>query len=153
MGSSHLHRIGVVWTAGDWNTARSIPFPVFRALLDVPRCEFWSLQGGNSQAEWKQLSDSPRFRDSAELGFGLLTLACVISQLDLVITVDTLAAHLAGAMGVPAFVLLQHAADWRWMARGNTSPWYPSLQLFRRSPHGDWEGLIEAVRAELNRWT
>jgi hypothetical protein len=152
MGRSHP-RVGVVWAAGDWNPSRSIPFPAFSGLLSEPCCEFWSLQGGGAQSDWNQLPPSPRLRDSADLGDGLLNLACVISQLDLVITVDTLAAHLAGAMGIPAWVLLQHAADWRWMAGGATSPWYPSLRLFRQHVSGDWPGVIEEVRQELHVWT
>jgi hypothetical protein len=152
LGRNHP-RVGVVWAAGDWNPTRSIPFPVFSALLSEPCCEFWSLQGGAAQSDWNQLSPSPHLRDSADLGDGLLSLACVISQLDLVITVDTLAAHLAGAMGIPSWVLLQHAADWRWMAGGTTSPWYPSLRLFRQHLSGDWPDMIEEVRQELRIWT
>lgn len=152
LGRNHP-RVGVVWAAGEWNQTRSIPFPAFSELLSDPACEFWSLQGGAAQADWNDLQPSPRLRDSADLGDGILNLACIISQLDLVITVDTLAAHLAGAMGVPAWVLLQHAADWRWMASGTTSPWYPSLRLFRQHAPGDWSGLIEEVRQELHIWT
>jgi len=152
MGVRNHPRVGVVWAAGDWNPTRSIPFPVFSTLLSEPCCEFWSLQGGAAQSDWNQMPPSPRLRDSAELGDGLLTLACAISQLDLVITVDTLAAHLAGAMGIPAWVLLQHAADWRWMAGGTKSPWYPSLRLFRQHISGDWPDMIEEVRQELRQW-
>jgi hypothetical protein len=152
MGRNHP-RVGVVWAAGDWNPTRSIPFPLFSTSLTATRCEFWSLQGGAAQSDWNQLPPSPHLRDSADLGDGLLSLACVISQLDLVITVDTLAAHLAGAMGIPAWVLLQHAADWRWMAGGATSPWYPSLRLFRQHVSGDWRGLMEEVKQELHIWT
>ncbi|WP_162601465.1 glycosyltransferase family 9 protein [Occallatibacter savannae] len=151
LGRNHP-RVGVVWAGGEWNHHRSIPFPVFSELLRQPECEFWSLQGGAAQADWQMLPPSPRLRDSADLGEGILNLACVISQLDLVITVDTLAAHLAGAMGIPAWVLLQGAADWRWMARGATSPWYPSLRLFRQHTAGDWAGLIADVRQELHTW-
>jgi hypothetical protein len=152
LGGNHP-RVGVVWAAGEWNQSRSVPFPVFSELLAEPACEFWSLQGGTAQADWSELPPSSRLRDSADLGDGILNLACIISQLDLVITVDTLAAHLAGAMGVPAWVMLQHAADWRWMACGTTSPWYPSLRLFRQHVPGDWSGLIEEVRQELHIWT
>lgn len=151
LGRSHP-RVGVAWAGGEWNQARSIPFPVFSELLSEPECEFWSLQGGSAQTEWDHLPPSPRLRDSADLGEGILNLACVISQLDLVITVDTLAAHLAGAMGIPAWVLLQRAADWRWMAGGSSSPWYPSLRLFRQQAAGDWKGLIADVRQELGIW-
>ena len=151
IGRSHP-RVGVVWAAGEWNPSRSIPFPVFSSLLDESGCEFWSLQGGEAQSDWNQLPPSPHLRDSAELGDGILTLACAISQLDLVVTVDTLAAHLAGAMGIPAWILLQSASDWRWMASGTTSPWYPSLRLFRQSVPGDWTSLIHQVREELHSW-
>lgn len=153
MGTSSAPRIGVVWAAGEWNVSRSIPFPLFRQLLSSSNCEFWCLQGGASHSCWDQLPFSPLLHDSAYLGRGLMTLACVISQLDLVITVDTLAAHLAGAMAIPTWVLLQHAADWRWMASGDTSPWYPSLRLFRQPAPGDWHSLIDEVRKELHTWT
>ena len=151
LGRNHP-RVGVVWAAGEWNQSRSIPFSAFSELLKETGCEFWSLQGGAAQSEWNELPPSPQLRDSADLGDGLLTLACVISQLDLVITVDTLAAHLAGAMGIPGWVMLQHKADWRWMACGNTSPWYPSLRLFRQHAPGDWSGLIAEVQQELHLW-
>jgi hypothetical protein len=152
LGRNHP-RVGVVWAAGEWNQSRSIPFSSFSELLAESACEFWSLQGGAAQSDWDELPPTPRLRDSADLGEGILNLACVISQLDLVITVDTLAAHLAGAMGIPAWVLLQQAADWRWMACGSTSPWYPSLRLFRQHAAGDWTGLMAEVRQELHIWT
>jgi hypothetical protein len=153
MGTASAPRAGVVWAAGNWNPSRSIPFSIFRQILSNSDCEFWSLQGGAPQSDWELLPFSSQLRDSAFLGSGLMTLACAISQLDLVITVDTLAAHLVGAMGIPAWLLLQHAADWRWMAHGNTSPWYPSLRIFRQSAPGDWENLIQEVREELHIWT
>jgi len=152
LGRNHP-RVGVVWAGGEWNQSRSVPFPIFSKLMTDAECEFWSLQGGSAQTDWNQLSPSPRLRDSADLGDGILNLACVISQLDLVITVDTLAAHLAGSMGIPAWVLLQQAADWRWMSFGSSSPWYPSLRLFRQHSAGDWRGLIAEVRQELDLWT
>jgi hypothetical protein len=152
LGRNHP-RVGVVWASGEWNPDRSIPFAGFSELLFEQSCEFWSLQGGAAQSDWDQLPPTPRLRDSADLGDGIMNLACVISQMDLVITVDTLAPHLAGAMGIPAWVLLQHTADWRWMARGTTTPWYPSLRLFRQNTSGDWTGLIQEVRQELHIWT
>ena len=90
--------------------------------------------------------------DAARLGDGLLTLAAVIEQLDLVITVDTLAAHLAGALGRPAWVLLQHAADWRWMHARGDSPWYPTLRLWRQQRPGDWQGMVDQVCTALQTW-
>ena len=90
-------------------------------------------------------------RDGAELGDGLRVLAAVIGNLDLVITVDTLAAHMAGAMGKPAWVLLQRAADWRWMTDRSDSPWYPQTRLYRQAMDGGWTGLMDEVGADLRR--
>jgi ADP-heptose:LPS heptosyltransferase len=83
---------------------------------------------------------------TAVCGDGLVALATAIANLDLVITVDTLAAHLAGALRKPAWVLLQHAADWRWMTDRNDSPWYPGMRLFRQSAAGNWRDVIGDVR-------
>lgn len=149
MGERQRPRIGIVWAAGEWNPARNLPFHLMKRL--VGGCEFWSLQGGVEQARWSELR-SEGLRDAAECGEGLLTLAAVIAELDLVITVDTLAAHLAGALGTPAWVMLQYAADWRWMTGREDSPWYPSLRLFRQSSAGDWEGVVETVRGCLEAW-
>jgi hypothetical protein len=149
MGCSPSPRVGLVWAAGDWNIDRSIPFDLLRPLLGCSDCEFWNLQGGLARAEWKR---KEHLRDAAECGEGILTLAATIAQLDLVITVDTLAAHLAGAMGKPAWLLLQYAADWRWMTRRSDSPWYPSLRLFRQPAPGAWESTVHGVAQELTRW-
>jgi hypothetical protein len=153
MGESDRPRIGLVWAAGDWNPSRSIPFPVIEPLESNQNCEFWNLQGGAAHADWQRLPRSSRLRDIAEVGDGVMNLACTIAQLDLVITVDTLAAHLAGAMGVPTWLLLQYSADWRWLANGSASPWYPSLRLFRQPSPGDWHSLIAEVKEELTEWT
>jgi ADP-heptose:LPS heptosyltransferase len=72
--------------------------------------------------------------------------------MDLVITVDTLAAHLASALGRPAWVMLQFAADWRWMIDRTDSPWYPALRLFRQHAPNDWESVIEMIRHALQDW-
>lgn len=75
--------------------------------------------------------------------------AALISKMDLVITVDTAVAHLAGAMGKPVWVLLAAHADWRWMENREDSPWYPSVRLFRQRKPGDWDGVIHRVRQAL----
>ena len=147
MGPARRPRVGVVWTAGEWNPSRSIPPELLFGLRSVAEVEFWSLQGG---AEAR--TGAPGWRDVYECGDGILPLAAVIAQLDLVITVDTLAAHLAGALGVPCWVLLQYRADWRWMSGREDTPWYPSLRLLRQGADGGWELLVQRVCAELQRW-
>jgi hypothetical protein len=75
--------------------------------------------------------------------------AGLISNLDLVISVDTAVVHLAGAMGKPAWVLLPFAADWWWLRGRDDSPWYPSVRLFRQAKFGEWDGVIMRVAKEL----
>jgi ADP-heptose:LPS heptosyltransferase len=111
-----------------------------------------NLQGGSARDEWRQLAGRGALRDTQLCNSGILPLASVIAQLDLVISVDTLAAHLAGALGVPAWVMLQHEADWRWMVNRRDSPWYPSLRLFRQPSPGAWHAVIESVEAALRHW-
>jgi ADP-heptose:LPS heptosyltransferase len=76
--------------------------------------------------------------------------AADICQLDLVVTVDTMVAHLAGALGKPVWTLLPYRADWRWMIYRADSPWYPTMRLFRQSSPGDWSTVIAEVAAELD---
>jgi ADP-heptose:LPS heptosyltransferase len=78
--------------------------------------------------------------------------AAVINCLDLVITVDTSVAHLAGAMGKPVWILLCSNPDWRWMRDREDSPWYPAARLFRQSAAGDWRGVVERVCRGLSAW-
>ncbi len=143
-------RVGVVWAAGEWNVERSVALTVMERLLRVEGVEFWSLQGGRAADE------GAAWAEAGCCGSGGVrrwagALAGVVANLDLVITVDTLAAHLAGAMGKPVWVLLQEVADWRWMAERCDSPWYPEMRLFRQRSRGDWDEVMERVRIELER--
>ena len=146
MGAKERLRVGLVWAGGGWNPARSIPLELLKALAREEPFEFWNLQGGLSVSQ----ADGWRMCDAhAVTGDGITALAATIANLDLVITVDTLAAHLAGALGKPAWVMLQYAADWRWLVEREDSPWYPSLRLFRQTTTGDWAGVVARVREAL----
>lgn len=135
--------IGLVWRAGDWVAERSIPFALlapFAALTDV---ELFILQPGALAAGWNG-------QFGTYLGeFDLPDYARAIRAMDLLISIDSMPAHLAGAMGVPVWTLLPTDADWRWMEDREDSPWYPSMRLFRQSRPGDWETVIEEVVSAL----
>ncbi len=78
--------------------------------------------------------------------------AALLAQMDLVVTVDTALAHLAGAMGMPVWVLVQFGADFRWLRQRTDSPWYPTARLFRQHRYGNWSGALEAVNAALREY-
>ena len=143
-------RIGLVW-AGNANfrndTTRSIDFSVFNPLLSYGLTHFVSLQ--------KERSDPSRASglfDAAPLLNNFLDTAALISELDLVISVDTAPAHLAGALGKPVFVLLPFNSDWRWFLEREDSPWYESARLFRQKKLGDWDDVIARVSNEVKKF-
>lgn len=145
-------RVGLVWSTGEWNRSRAIPFHHIEALTREKGIEFWNLQGGEEHGTWRSLPEAENLRDGREAGDGILTLAALIQKMDLVITPDTLAAHLAGALGKTTWLVLQHAADWRWMHDRTDTPWYPSLRLFRQTHQGDWKTVMNHVLAALTVW-
>jgi hypothetical protein len=135
-------RVGIVWRAGDWETQRSMPFELLRPLLDVDRLTWCSLQQGRRSNE-----AHPGLVDVSTAD--LYQAAMRVAAMDLVITVDSMPAHLAGAMGTRVWTLLLNDADWRWMEDRDSSPWYPTMRLFRQPRGGGWPDVIEAVRAAL----
>ncbi len=148
-------RIGLVWAVEPgqpvWQK-RSCPLPLFRILESVPGVELYSLQFGSRSAELRQ-PDAPRAVDlSAVLG-DFANTAALIEWLDLIITVDTSMAHLAGANGRPVWTLIPQEADWRWLKSREDSPWYPTLRLFRQTEADRWEPVVEQVAAALRGFT
>jgi len=135
--------VGLVWRAGDWDERRSIPFPLLAPLAEIPNVDLHVLQRGPALDECPPGFGTRSGRD------GVMEAARVIRALDLVITVDSMPAHLAGALGVPVWTLLIHEPDWRWMTGRDDSPWYPTMRLFRQPAPGDWEMVIRRVAAEL----
>ena len=124
---------------------RSLPPDALAALLSAPGIQFISVQPG-AHAAHSRLPDLPvRIADFADT-------AALIANLDLVVTVDTSVAHLAGALGVPCWVLLPFAPDWRWRLGRHDSAWYASVRLFRQAAPGAWHDVITGVLAELAAW-
>jgi hypothetical protein len=139
-------RVGLVWSAGDWDLRRSIPFDVLRALFECEGVEFHALQRG---AAAEAIRAVPSVRDSGTDDVALT--ATAMSALDLMISVDSFPVHLAGALGVPTWLLLPEPADWRWMTDRPDSPWYPTMRLFRQPRPGAWASVVARVARELEQ--
>jgi len=141
--------VGVCWQAGDWERVRSVPLALLAPILARPGLRLVSLQRGPAAAEAAALY-APAFVDPLNRSLDILDTAALIAALDLVITVDTMVAHLAGALGRPTWLLLKAAADWRWMEARADSPWYPSLRLYRQRCSGDWREPLAHIAADLS---
>jgi len=142
--------IGIVWSGNPEPPNRSVPVERLLPLLRAPGLRFVSLQRDLSEPDAELLKRIP---DLVALGDALDSFddnASVIAAVDLVITIDTAIAHLAGALGRPTWLLLKFGADWRWLIDREESPWYPTARLFRQSVLGDWESVIERVAAALS---
>lgn len=137
--------VGLVWQSGAWDDRRSVPVSLLQPLLDLPGVHWVVLQNGIRSVPGKTTACTCLGEHTVE------TAARTMRGLDLVITVDTLAAHLAGALAVPTWTLLQAEPDWRWMREREDSPWYPTMRLFRQRRAGDWEDVITRVVAALEQ--
>jgi hypothetical protein len=128
---------------------RSVPLDLFRALLEWPGLAVHLVQTDIRDGDDDLAAAHPAVVDlRRELG-DFADTAAVLEQMDLVVCVDAAVAHLAGALGRPLWLLLPHAADWRWLAERHDSPWYPTARLFRQPVPGDWAAVVEAVRTAL----
>ena len=141
-------RIGIAWSGSPTNTRnhlRSCPPEFLRPLAEVPGVILINLQKGAAPPEG--VVDPP-----APLADWTDT-AALMTHLDLVITVDTGIAHLAGALGRPVWTMLSTAADWRYLRERTDSPWYPTMRLFRQRAPGDWPGVVREVETALRSFT
>lgn len=145
-------RVGIVWAgnpAYELDRYRSIPLQQWRPLLEQPGVTWFSLQKGAAQDQADAWSGRPGLhRLGAEIDGFADTLA-IVQSLDLVITVDSAVAHLAGACGTPVWLLVPTFTDWRWMTGRDDSPWYPSLRLFRQRELGCWQPVLDDVTRAL----
>ncbi|MBS0358683.1 MAG: glycosyltransferase family protein [Proteobacteria bacterium] len=145
-------KIGLVWAGMPGRTQdkrRSCPFTELLALLQLPKIKFYSLQKEPIAHVLKEHHCLPLIEDlSAKLN-DFADTAFIIEQLDLVISVDTAVAHLAGAMGKPTWLMLPYDPDWRWMLNRDDSPWYPSMRLFRSPKPYAWNEVICDVKSAL----
>jgi tetratricopeptide (TPR) repeat protein len=146
-------RVGLVWAGGpprdngasqQPDTARSMRFEQAAPLLAVPGVRWVSLQkGARAAGLFDPMGEVADFADTA----------AIVAALDLVISVDTSVAHLAGAMGRPVWLMCRWDPCWRWPRQGSTTPWYPAMRIFRQPRPGDWSSVVAEVAAALSqRW-
>jgi tetratricopeptide (TPR) repeat protein len=159
LGITNGYKVGISWQGSpehrnDKN--RSIHLSYFKLMADIEGVKLVSLQKGHGA---DQLRENPGVVEILELedmrheNWDFMDSAAVIKNLDLVITVDSAVAHLAGALGVPVWVLIPYGPDWRWMLEREDSPWYPTMRLFRQNELGNWTDVLvkvcESLRANV----
>ncbi len=157
LSGTNTFNVGIFWQGNknyNRDKSRSIPLKQFEAILTVEKTEFVSLQKGDGQEQISEngfshlISDYTSEMDNEEK---FADTVAIINSLDLIIGTDTSIIHLAGAMGKPTWILLAYHPDWRWMLNIESSPWYPTMKLFRQQKKDDWESVINRVKLELEK--
>jgi hypothetical protein len=133
---------------------RSFGLAAAAPLAAIPGVTLISLQKGEASGQRSQVDFGSKvleLTDPWEMGSAeLLDTAALLSALDLVVTTDTFTAHLAGALGIPVWVVLSASPDWRWLTKREDSPWYPTMRLFRQRIAGDWSEVFDRVARSLS---
>jgi len=162
LASDDRFKIGICWQGNaQYQTAalrkvvteKSIPLRLFESVSNIPGTTLYSLQktdGLQQLDEIKQMFAIHLFNNLDEKHGRFMDTAAIIKHLDLIITVDTSIAHLAGGLGVPVWLLLPKPADWRWMLEHLDSPWYPTMKIFRQTERGNWNDVIKEVVSSLH---
>lgn len=147
-------KVGLVWGGSPSpEPRRTCSIKELSILADVPNISWYSLQTDEHR---EKLKDAPSEMNILDLGRDFTDFAdaaAVMSQLDLMITIDTASANLAGALGVKTWAMIIHSPDWRWGLEGDSTPWYPTLRLFRQRARHDWPSVVEKIREELMQLT
>ena len=152
IASNELFKVGIVWAGSNTHKGdhiRSIRLSDFKVLSDIKGIKLFSLQK-EKYAKWTDID--PGEVVDIDLGAEVLDFAdtaAIIENLDLVVSVDTSVAHLAGALGKEVWTLLPFSPDWRWMLNRSDSPWYPTMRLFRQPSVCDWKSVLQEVRKAL----
>ena len=150
---SQMPQIGFVWGGNpDFanDRTRSIGLAPLVPLLSVPRIQFVSIQKDLRAGDQEILRHHPQLIHLGDKLADFSDTAAIMSQLDLVISSDTAPVHLAGGLGRPVWVLVEHASDWRWALDSEDNAWYPTARLFRQPKAGDWESVVRRVADELS---
>lgn len=151
LGHATRPRVGLVWRGNPrhgQDLQRSLPLPTLLSALP-DHCDYVSLQKDVPAQEQTWLAQDARVRDLGPQLQDFTDTAALCALMDVVISVDTSVAHLAGALGCPTWVLLPHVPDWRWLLARSDSPWYPRMRLFRQGPERHWTPVLQAVAEHL----
>jgi tetratricopeptide (TPR) repeat protein len=153
-GNDNRLRVGLAWSGSPTHINdrnRSIPLTQLSPLLENGQANFISLQKDLRDYDQSQLAELPQLNHYGEHLQDFADTAALIATLDLVITVDTSVAHLAGALGKNVWIMLPHDPDWRWLLEIADSPWYPTAKLYRQPETANWDSVIQNITADLDR--
>jgi FKBP-type peptidyl-prolyl cis-trans isomerase 2 len=148
-------KVGLAWAGNPklkFGHSRSCSLDAFASLAGRDNVTFYSLQVGDASVQTKDAPAGMRLVDYTEEITDFADTAALIQNLDLIVSVDTAVAHLAGALGKPVWTLLPFVPDWRWMLEREDSPWYPTMRLFRQPSPGDWESVIARIKEALKEF-
>ena len=165
LGTASHPKVGLVWNGGpkyksqlmrEMNERRNLPLRYLKALAGID-VTFVSLQKGEpAESEFRQAVaqgwDGPVIRDYVDELKDFSDTAALVMNLDLVIAVDTSTAHLAATLGKPVWLLNRFDTCWRWLLEREDSPWYPSIKIYRQPSWGDWDSVMNRVKADLRAW-
>jgi hypothetical protein len=141
-------KVGLAWAGSATHTndkRRSLALKQLAPLASATSVQFFSLQKGSAAQKAIEDAGPLNVLDFSDKLTDFADTAALIENLDLIITVDTAVAHLAGALGKPVWVLLPFVPDWRWLLDREDSPWYPTMRLFRQTNIGEWDAIIARV--------
>ncbi|HSY28876.1 MAG TPA: tetratricopeptide repeat-containing glycosyltransferase family protein, partial [Burkholderiaceae bacterium] len=147
LGAGSKPRIGIVWAGGQRllnNPTRDMRLDLLLPLLEHD-AEWYGLQQSVSQADAAVLAQIPQLCSLGDELIDFADTAGLIAQLDLIISVDSSVAHLAGALGKPVWLMLRKSGEWRWMHGRDDTPWYPLHRLFRQQVHGEWQSVVQEM--------
>jgi len=142
-------RVGLVWAGGDWRRERSVPPNFLLPLTQLP-IELFALQLGPALQDPHACALIETMHGGIPADATICDTAQAIRTLDLVISIDSMIAHLAGALARPVWTMLDAQSDWRWMRHRSDSPWYPTMRLFRQPRPGAWKAVVEEVTLALS---
>jgi hypothetical protein len=149
-------KVGLVWAGSEQNprdASRSMKLADFAPLAGISGIRLFALQKGIAAMQIFSASPEMKIVDFAPFLNSFDDTAAALVNLDLLISVDTSVAHLAGALGRPVWTLLERAPDWRWLLNRSETPWYPTMKLFRQPRIGDWGEVVANVVKDLGQFT